>query len=84
MHSPSAASEIMTAVEQINRGSQQQAAAAQQTSAALAQIERSAQVAQDKGKLASEGYILDFETIYQKVAETVELGGTGVLLQGGR
>src|ERR1700753_2045786 len=36
-----------------------------------------------KGKMASEGYILDFETIYQKVAETVEMGGTGVLMQGG-
>ena len=36
-----------------------------------------------KGKLAKEGYILDFETIYDKVRETVELGGTGVLLQGG-
>ena len=36
-----------------------------------------------KGKLASEGYILDFETIYEKIRETVELGGTGVLMQGG-
>ncbi|MGA7314871.1 MAG: radical SAM protein, partial [Silvibacterium sp.] len=36
-----------------------------------------------KGKLASEGYILDFETIYAKIAETVEMGGTGVLMQGG-
>src|ERR1700741_3850191 len=36
-----------------------------------------------KGKMASEGYILDFETIYQKIAETVEMGGTGVLMQGG-
>lgn len=36
-----------------------------------------------KGKLAAEGYILDKETIYQKIAETVELGGTGVLMQGG-
>src|SRR5271167_2043950 len=36
-----------------------------------------------KGKLAAEGYILDFETIYQKIAETVEMGGTGVLMQGG-
>ncbi len=36
-----------------------------------------------KGKLAAEGYILDFDTIYDKVRETVELGGTGVLLQGG-
>jgi len=36
-----------------------------------------------KGKLASEGYILDFETIYDKIRETVEHGGTGVLMQGG-
>ena len=36
-----------------------------------------------KGNLAAEGYILDFETIYAKVAETVEMGGTGVLMQGG-
>ena len=36
-----------------------------------------------KGKLATEGYILDFDTVYDKVRETVELGGTGVLLQGG-
>ncbi|HLG84605.1 MAG TPA: methyl-accepting chemotaxis protein [Bradyrhizobium sp.] len=49
----SAASQIATAVEQINRGSQQQAAAAQQTSAALTEIERSARVAQDKGRLAT-------------------------------
>ena len=36
-----------------------------------------------KGKLASEGYILDFNTIYEKIRETVELSGTGVLMQGG-
>ena len=36
-----------------------------------------------KGKLASEGYILDFDTIYEKIRETVELGGTGILMQGG-
>src|SRR5215470_33310 len=36
-----------------------------------------------RGKLASEGYILDFETIFDKIRETVELGGTGVLMQGG-
>ena len=35
------------------------------------------------GKLAAEGYILDFETIFEKIRETVELGGTGVLMQGG-
>src|SRR3979411_2278745 len=36
-----------------------------------------------KGKLAAEGYILDFETIYEKIRETVEVGGTGILMQGG-
>ena len=36
-----------------------------------------------KGKLAKEGYILDFDTIYKKIEETVQLGGTGVLMQGG-
>jgi cyclic dehypoxanthinyl futalosine synthase len=35
------------------------------------------------GPRSEEGYILDFETIYQKIAETVEMGGTGVLMQGG-
>ena len=36
-----------------------------------------------KGPASKEGYILDFDTIYDKIAETVELGGTGVLMQGG-
>jgi len=36
-----------------------------------------------KGPRAKEGYILDFDTIYGKIRETVELGGTGVLMQGG-
>jgi cyclic dehypoxanthinyl futalosine synthase len=36
-----------------------------------------------KGPRAQEGYILDFETIYEKIRETVALGGTGVLMQGG-
>jgi cyclic dehypoxanthinyl futalosine synthase len=36
-----------------------------------------------KGKMAAEGYILDFETIYDKIRETVEMGGTGILMQGG-
>ena len=36
-----------------------------------------------KGPKADEGYILDFEKIYEKIAETVEMGGTGVLMQGG-
>src|SRR5438128_2641375 len=36
-----------------------------------------------KGRKGKEGYILGFETIYDKIRETVELGGTGVLMQGG-
>jgi len=30
-----------------------------------------------------EGYLLSFESIYQKIEEMIELGGTGILLQGG-
>ena len=36
-----------------------------------------------KGPQAAEGYILEFEKIYEKIAETIEMGGTGVLMQGG-
>ena len=36
-----------------------------------------------KGPKAEEGYILEFEEIYEKIAETQEMGGTGVLMQGG-
>ena len=36
-----------------------------------------------KGPHSDEGYILDFEKIYEKIAETQEMGGTGVLMQGG-
>jgi cyclic dehypoxanthinyl futalosine synthase len=32
---------------------------------------------------AKDGYILPFETIHKKIEEMLELGGTGVLLQGG-
>jgi cyclic dehypoxanthinyl futalosine synthase len=31
----------------------------------------------------AEGYVLPKETIYQKIQETIDLGGTGVLMQGG-
>jgi cyclic dehypoxanthinyl futalosine synthase len=31
----------------------------------------------------AEGYILPKETIYEKIQETIDLGGTGVLMQGG-
>jgi cyclic dehypoxanthinyl futalosine synthase len=36
-----------------------------------------------KGPLAKEGYVLDFEVIYDKIRETIAMGGTGVLMQGG-
>lgn len=36
-----------------------------------------------KGERAKEGYVLDFETIYEKIAETEAAGGTGILMQGG-
>src|SRR5260221_551189 len=32
---------------------------------------------------AKDGYILSFETIYEKIEEMLELGGTGILLQSG-
>ena len=36
-----------------------------------------------KGPGRAKGYVLDPEVIYDKIRETVELGGTGVLMQGG-
>jgi len=36
-----------------------------------------------KGPGRAKGYTLDFETIYEKIRETVDVGGTGVLMQGG-
>ncbi len=36
-----------------------------------------------KGPGRAKGYVLDFDTIYGKIAETVEMGGTGILMQGG-
>jgi cyclic dehypoxanthinyl futalosine synthase len=35
------------------------------------------------GPRSEEGYILEFEKIHEKIAETLEMGGTGVLMQGG-
>ena len=49
-----AASQILAAVEQINRASQIQASGTHQTSAALAQIESSARLAQKNGRNANE------------------------------
>ena len=50
----SAASEIMASVNQIDKGAHQQAAATQETAAALAQIEKSAVVAQSNAAAARE------------------------------
>src|SRR5205809_2900038 len=36
-----------------------------------------------KGPGRAKGYVLDMATIYEKIRETVELGGTGILMQGG-
>src|ERR1043166_2212018 len=36
-----------------------------------------------KGPGRSRGYVLDYDSIYPKIGETVALGGTGVLMQGG-
>lgn len=36
-----------------------------------------------KGPGRARGYVLEFEQIYDKIQETVEFGGTGVLMQGG-
>ena len=36
-----------------------------------------------KGKGREKGYVLDREVIYDKIRETVEMGGTGILMQGG-
>ena len=36
-----------------------------------------------KGPGRAKGYVLDNEVIYDKIRETVDLGGTGVLMQGG-
>jgi cyclic dehypoxanthinyl futalosine synthase len=36
-----------------------------------------------KGPGREKGYLLDFDKIYEKIAETVAMGGTGVLMQGG-
>ena len=32
---------------------------------------------------SKEGYVLPLETIFKKIEETIELGGTGILMQGG-
>jgi len=50
----STATELMAAIEEINRACQLQASATQQTSAALAQIEKSARLSQENGRGARE------------------------------
>jgi methyl-accepting chemotaxis protein len=73
----SAATEIMAAVEQINRGSQQQAAATHQTSAALAQIERTATLAQERTEQASDR-VKKIEVALNESRQSVEKLMTGV------
>src|SRR3954453_10952082 len=36
-----------------------------------------------KGPGRAKGYVHDVETIYEKIRETAEVGGTGILMQGG-
>ncbi len=73
-----AATEIMAAVDQINRGSQQQAAATQQTAAALSQIEASAGVARKNAEVAS-GQVQALEAALKdgRIAIEALVGGVG-------
>jgi methyl-accepting chemotaxis protein len=72
-----AAGQIMAAVTQINRGSHLQAAATQQTSAALVQIERSAVTARQNAELAG-GRIADLTTALNNGRAVVERLVSGV------
>jgi methyl-accepting chemotaxis protein len=67
----------MAAVEQINRGAQQQAAATQQTSAALAQIENSARHARTNATSANER-VSATETDLARSREAIEKLVSGV------
>ena len=67
----SAASQVMAAVEQINRACQMQASATGQSSAALAQIEKTAKLAQRNGQTAHER-VRTSQAAMQKVAASVD------------
>jgi methyl-accepting chemotaxis protein len=73
----SSAAQIMAAVEQINRGSHLQAAATQETSAALSQIERMAGRAQTDAQLAKER-VQQMEVARRQSSTAVEALATGV------
>jgi methyl-accepting chemotaxis protein len=72
-----AAGQIMAAVAQINRGSHLQAAATQQTSAAMTQIERSTDIARKNAELAN-GRVADLTTAINHGRATVERLVSGV------
>jgi methyl-accepting chemotaxis protein len=67
----SAATQIMAAVEQIGRGSRQQASSTHQTSAAIAQIEASANFARDRA-VAAEQHIHEMDGAFKAGRTTVE------------
>jgi methyl-accepting chemotaxis protein len=73
-----AAAEIMVAVGQINRGSQIQAGATQQTSAALAQIEKAAGLAQSNAGRTAER-VAGMEVALRRSREAVRALTDGVL-----
>src|SRR5262249_52116106 len=83
LSSPS--SEVMAAVEQINRASQFQVTATQQSSSALAQIQESAPTAQDNGTPANER-IQAVEAALQQGRATIEglIAGVGSALKATR
>jgi methyl-accepting chemotaxis protein len=67
----SAATQIMAAVEQIGRGSRQQASSTYQTSAAIAQIEASANFARERA-VAAEQHIREMDGAFKAGRSTVE------------
>ena len=77
-----AAAQIMAAVAQINRGSHLQAAATQQTSAAMTQIERATEIARKNAELAG-GRVADLTTAINHGRTIVErlVSGVGQALQ---
>ena len=81
----SAASEVMAAVEEINRACQLQASGTQQTSAALAQIEKSARIAQSSSTAANER-VRSMESALQNGRASIEslIGGVTDSLKGTR
>lgn len=73
-----AAAQIMTALEQVGKGAQQQSSASQQSAAAVAEIEKSAQAAQQR---AQEGIekgqaISDLLGVNKKAVDEIILGVT--------